>query len=643
MIYSKYKIDKEKFMKRRLFSKLACLIMATAFVFGLTACGPTPNPDGNGGEKPTNLKPVIYLAGDSTVKTYVETQYIAGWGQYLGDFLDGITVANAAQGGRSSRSFINEGRLYDIDDPDYSYNFSENGGKSIASEIKEGDFLFIQFGHNDDDTKDGSTKAERMVPLGKADENGIYPTTAPTGKQPTEGTGFESYGSEYYAYECGGTYKWFLKQYIDLARAKGAIPVLVTPVARVKFSGNEIVGGPGLHGPNFAYVQAVRQLANEEDCLLIDLFAETKTLLETATSSFANYLMAIVPNTLNNGPWPTGYDTAYNNPDAGFTKIEATHYNKYGAFLTAAKVAENILAAKEKDESHKNGKEYFTFADHVKSAPSKFVVPSNLLTKDKIAALEGLFTTVNPTDPERVFPDPLTVVAKIAEVCSGEVDGENYLEYQTKCKQALLSYNSLNVDDKSAVTNYSLLLEYIAEVEKQIEAHRPKPEKVVFFDPSSLTAEKLASAKTVTVDEVYGVGSSQSGNTGATVDFKIVGASGKEVEVKAGSANFIYGGSSYSTTKYLSMGGSATFASNRYVEFTTTGDCRITVVAQSTGTDNRVISLVNADSLSSAVASFDADASQSVTSQDVIGAGTYRLGSTNKGVYIYAIIIEYYA
>ena len=200
--------------------------------------------------------PTIYLAGDSTVKTYNTDQYIAGWGQYMDLFLDDIEVKNCAQGGRSSRSFINEGRLYDI--PGSSFTFSENGGNSIGDEIKEGDYLFIQFGHNDDNTKflsspasNYSTVYDRMVQLGTPDSNGIYPTTeaekVATTSLPTAYTEYASdsaeasalatiqkYGSTYYSYD-NGTYKWYLKQYIDFARDKGATPVLVTPVARVSF------------------------------------------------------------------------------------------------------------------------------------------------------------------------------------------------------------------------------------------------------------------------------------------------------------------------------------------------------------------------------------------------------------------------
>ena len=126
----------------------------------------------------TDSETTIFLAGDSTVKTYNDNQYIGGWGQYLDLYLDdNITVKNCAQGGRSSRSFINEGRLYDIKDDKFTYKFSENGGNSIEDDIKAGDYLFIQFGHNDDDTKIANSLAERMVPLGTPDSNRIYPTT----------------------------------------------------------------------------------------------------------------------------------------------------------------------------------------------------------------------------------------------------------------------------------------------------------------------------------------------------------------------------------------------------------------------------------------------------------------------------------
>ena len=457
------------------------------------------------GHKPDNsATPTIYLAGDSTVKTYEDGQYIAGWGQYLELFLDeSVTVVNAAHGGRSSRSFINEGRLYNIENANFSYTFSQNGGKSIEDCIKAGDFLFIQFGHNDDASKPSnySTMYDRMVPLGEPDANGIYPTTpaertssatlpeaytkVATDAEETKALAeIAKYGSEYYAYG-SGTYKWYLKQYIDFARSVGATPVLITPVARVKFSGGNIIGGAGLHGENFAYVQAVRQLAEEENCLHIDLFAESKTMLETATPTYANYLMALKPNELT-GQWPGGYDGAYGNADAGYTGIEATHYNKYGAYLQAARLAELILSS---EAVAKDG-ERFNFSDHILTTPEKYIDPSNLIGKNTVSALEALLTTINVTNPGRTYPDPAAVAAAISAIADmGEVNADNYLDVQAKCEAARAAYDGLNVDDRSAVTNLEALEAAEEAVEAVIKSLRPDPVKTVIFNADDLTKE----------------------------------------------------------------------------------------------------------------------------------------------------------
>ena len=581
--------------------------------------------------------PNIYLAGDSTVKTYQENQFIGGWGQYLDYFLDdNVKVYNCSNGGRSSRSFINEGRLYDNEGA--SYTFSENNGNSIGDVIEAGDFLLIQFGHNDDDTKlnDYSTLYDRMVPLGTPDENGIYPVNEAT-KVPTDHlpdlyvenvdstskalSEIAKYGSSYYAYDSGGTYKWYLKQYIDFAREKKAIPVLVTPVPRVKFSldGKEIIGGPGLHGENFAYVQAVRQLAQEEDCLLIDLFKDVKDILETATSKYANYLMALKPNSLT-GTWPLDYDKTYNNPSLGCTGIEATHYNKYGAFITAAKVAEAIKS----DESiHKN--EYFYFRDKVKTSPKEYIDPSNFISKTVVNNIESLFKICNVKNSNRVYKDPLEVVEMINKLQeSGEVTNENYLTYQTQCQEIRDAYNSLNVDDQDKVTNIAILEQYEAKVAEFIEANRPKPtsKTIIRFDDLNLSTI----SETLTYD-----------------NFKIVGNDSHTITYKATKATFNYNLEQYDFLGGLSLGGSASFNSYRYVEFTTSSNCTITVAAQSSSnSEDRKLSLVNSSSVTTPVHSFDANSSLSVTSFENAPASTYQIGSTNKGVYLFAIIIEYF-
>ena len=589
---------------------------------------------------PDNMQtPTIYLAGDSTVKTYEDDQYIAGWGQYLSLFLDDqVKVVNAAQGGRSSRSFINEGRLYNIDDPDYRYTFSQNGGKSIEDCIKEGDFLFIQFGHNDDASKMTSsytTIFDRMVPLGEPDENGIYPTTpatkVSTSTLPEEYTNLakdseeasalaeiSKYGSEYYSYSSGGTYKWYLKQYIDFARSVGATPVLITPVARVKFSGGKIIGGAGLHGENFAYVEAVRQLAKEENCLLIDLFAESKTMLETATSTYANYLMALKPNDLR-GEWPVDYDGAYGNTEAGYTGIEATHYNKYGAFLQAAKVVELII--KTGYEEKANG-EYFNFSGHILDTPSEFIDPSNLISKSTVASLEASFEIINVTNPNRTYADPNEVAQLIEQLEElGEVTAENHLELLAVCEEIRAKYDSLNVDDRPAVTNLAILEQYEKDIADMIVACRPTPTKVVIFNANNL---ELDTYNSTVVEQ----------------GFTLVGTSDKSMSKKAKAAAFSYAGASYSNTHGLSLGGSAKFGTSRYVSFTVDGPCTVTIATQSTGTDARTLTLVNSNN--SVIGSYEAGTSVTVSSIDIDEAGTYSVGSAGSGIYIFVIIIEYF-
>ena len=75
----------------------------------------------------------IYICGDSTAASYTaEKAPITGWGQLLGQFVPGIPVENRAMGGRSTKSFLAEGRL-----------------QKIETEIQPGDLLLIQFTHND--------------------------------------------------------------------------------------------------------------------------------------------------------------------------------------------------------------------------------------------------------------------------------------------------------------------------------------------------------------------------------------------------------------------------------------------------------------------------------------------------------------
>ncbi|WP_223192403.1 rhamnogalacturonan acetylesterase [Paenibacillus sedimenti] len=160
----------------------------------------------------------IFLAGDSTMSEYdAATAPRAGWGQMLGSLLNGkAEVRNAAASGRSSKSFIDEGRLAPIEEA-----------------IGAGDFLLIQFGHNDE--KDDEVRHTEPF----------------------------------------GTYQFYLNQYIETAKSKQAYPILITPVQRRKFGENGKL--QDTHGQ---YPEAMKQLAAERGVPLIDLAALSKELLE---------------------------------------------------------------------------------------------------------------------------------------------------------------------------------------------------------------------------------------------------------------------------------------------------------------------------------------------------------------------------
>lgn len=298
----------------------------------------------------------ICLAGDSIVQNYTKDEFIAGWGQYLPNFfLPAVNVKNFAKGGRSSRLFINEGRF-----------------DNLYEHVNKGNYVFIEFCHNDDASKEYKTMFNRLVELGEPDENGRYPIIPgermPKDYLPKEYLNalyadasitdkqavidsiynmFAQYPKEkYYAYSKNGekgSFKWFLKQFIDSAREKEAVPVLITAPARTVFDNmGHIMDGPGLHGGNsFCYIRAVRQLAEETNTPLIDLFEYSRALYENIGPNKIHYITSIKIGN-NKGKWTDDFDTEVEKPQ---TVSENTHFNKYGAFLMAKGLVENIKAS----------------------------------------------------------------------------------------------------------------------------------------------------------------------------------------------------------------------------------------------------------------------------------------------------------
>ncbi|MCD7855893.1 MAG: pectinesterase family protein [Clostridiales bacterium] len=261
----------------------------------------------------------IYLAGDSTVKDYsAKGMYNSGqilsagsWGEFLQEFFDEdyVQVNDYAQGGRSCRSFLNEGKLAEI---------MEN--------IKEGDYLLMQFGHNDSASGE-SYYADRFVPLytqdslpTSDDRSSGFPTI-----KPTEAVD----GSYYYTWDCGATYKGFLQEYIDETLEKGAIPVIVSPVARMYYdssgkirthhdAGSDYELTKDYYTTNNAYVTACEELYEknkDKGVLYIDAFGFTVEMFEDAYAE-------------------CGSD------DYGYAIMDdATHSNKTGGMIQAGKIA----------------------------------------------------------------------------------------------------------------------------------------------------------------------------------------------------------------------------------------------------------------------------------------------------------------
>ncbi|MBQ9518991.1 MAG: rhamnogalacturonan acetylesterase, partial [Firmicutes bacterium] len=243
-----------------------------------------------------NGKSVIFLAGDSTVKDYSEgavnnsgaNRVEGSWGEFLKFFTDSkkYEVIDYAEGGRSSRTFIDGTKA------DGSDKFLDK----IKKDMGAGDYLFIQFGHNDS----SADYADRYVPVGKPDADGVYPLTAPT----KDGAG-------------DGSFKWYLQQYIDAAKAVDAIPVLVTPVSRMYFNADGTIKSH--HGANDEYVTAVKQLASENGIECIDMYQITKDLYEKAYKDGGETEAARL-----------------------FAYGEKTHNSKLGGFILAALMANEI-------------------------------------------------------------------------------------------------------------------------------------------------------------------------------------------------------------------------------------------------------------------------------------------------------------
>ena len=172
-------------------------------------------------------KPTLWIIGDSTVRNSTYGQ--VGWGDPLVAEFDPakIDVINRAIGGRSSRTFLTEGRW-----------------DAVMAHLKPGDFVLIQFGHNDG---------------GKLNDNRCRATIKGTGKE-NEKIVRVTDGKR----ETVHTYGWYLTKYVEDTKSKGAVPIIVSPIPRNIWKDGKI--GRSDHD----YGLWAKQVAERQRALFID-------------------------------------------------------------------------------------------------------------------------------------------------------------------------------------------------------------------------------------------------------------------------------------------------------------------------------------------------------------------------------------
>lgn len=234
--------------------KLNYLFIATVVILSITAFNWL------------STKPVLYLVGDSTMANKVlDDNPERGWGQLLPEFFNNeITIENHAMNGRSTRSFIYEGRW-----------------DSVMNKLRKGDYVVIQFGHNDESIQ----KTERYC-------------------TPKE-------------------YQYNLTRFIKDVRSKGAHPILCTSIQRRKFDENGKF--QDTHGDYPGYV---RELALKFNVPLIDMQKKSeKVILEHGEEGSKKIFLHINPGEYKS--LPDG-------------KVDNTHFSEYGARLMAGLFCEGL-------------------------------------------------------------------------------------------------------------------------------------------------------------------------------------------------------------------------------------------------------------------------------------------------------------
>ena len=183
------------------------------------------------GESREQGKPMVFITGDSTVKNKdKDADGMWGWGSQAGIIFDPAKISweNVAMAGRSTRSYIREGRW-----------------EKVYNALQPGDFVLIQFGHND------------ICPINDQKERGVIPGTADTChvyKMEKDGR-----------YELVYSFGWYLKKMIDDTREKGATPILLSLTPR-----NEWPGGK-CERRNDSYGKWYREVVEQTGVAFVDV------------------------------------------------------------------------------------------------------------------------------------------------------------------------------------------------------------------------------------------------------------------------------------------------------------------------------------------------------------------------------------
>jgi len=238
-------------------------------------------------------KPVVFFTGDSTVKNADrDDDGMWGWASQAGTVFDEskITLVNAARAGRSTRSFIREG-LWD----------------KVYNSLQPGDFVTIQFGHND------------ICPITDQKARGVIPGTEDT---------LHVYHLDNDTYEVVYSFGWYLRKMIDDVREKGATPILVSLTPRNEWPGGKIERRDGSYGKWY------REVVEQTGVTFIDM--------HNISADFLDKKFAVSALPADKEKAKAAVTAIKEKAGAKYFKKDHTHTSKLGAQMNAQSFAKGL-------------------------------------------------------------------------------------------------------------------------------------------------------------------------------------------------------------------------------------------------------------------------------------------------------------